>query len=56
MKKLLLIVLASILTISMIGLGNKAVAAASTPKQVEVLLNIVKNEVFRCEAIPGWSR
>ncbi|MEK4372436.1 MULTISPECIES: stalk domain-containing protein [unclassified Paenibacillus] len=42
MKKLLLTVLASILTVSMIGSGNEAVAAASTPKQVEVLLNTVK--------------
>ncbi|MCP1187259.1 stalk domain-containing protein [Paenibacillus sp. 1781tsa1] len=40
MKKLLLTVLASILTVSMIGSGNRALAAA--PKQVEVLLNTVK--------------
>lgn len=40
MKKLLLTILASILTVSMIGSGNKALAAA--PKQVEVLLNTVK--------------
>lgn len=42
MKKLLLTVLASILTVSMIGSGNETVAAASNPKQVEVLLNTVK--------------
>lgn len=42
MKKLLLTVIVSILTVSMIGSGNEAVAAASTPKQVEVLLNTVK--------------
>ncbi|MCL6663534.1 stalk domain-containing protein [Paenibacillus amylolyticus] len=42
MKKLLLTVLASILTVSVIGSENEAVAAASTPKQVEVLLNTVK--------------
>ncbi|HBU83914.1 MAG TPA: copper amine oxidase N-terminal domain-containing protein [Paenibacillus sp.] len=42
MKKLLLTVLASMLTVSMISSGNEAVAAASTPKQVEVLLNTIK--------------
>jgi hypothetical protein len=42
MKKLLLTVIASMLTVSMIGSENEAVAAASTPKQVEVLLNTVK--------------
>lgn len=42
MKKLLLTVLASILTVSIIGSGNETVAAASNPKQVEVLLNTVK--------------
>ncbi|MCW3790409.1 copper amine oxidase N-terminal domain-containing protein [Paenibacillus sp. LS1] len=42
MKKLLSTVLASILTVIMIDSGNEAVAVASTPKQVEVLLNTVK--------------
>jgi len=42
MKKLILTVLAGILTVSLMGSGTESVAAASTPKQVEVLLNTVK--------------
>ncbi|WP_413405477.1 copper amine oxidase N-terminal domain-containing protein [Paenibacillus amylolyticus] len=42
MKKLILTLLAGILTVSLMGSGTESVAAASTPKQVEVLLNTVK--------------
>ncbi|CAM4500420.1 copper amine oxidase N-terminal domain-containing protein [Paenibacillus xylanexedens] len=42
MKKLIFTVLAGILTVSLMGSGTESIASASTPKQVEVLLNTVK--------------